>query len=66
MVRAHIVAEQHGEIRLLRIGQIDDLSNALFRHPGITGVNIGDYGDRELDILRPVRDLRRVFDERQR
>ena len=48
---ADIVAEQHREIRLLGVGEIDDVADALFRHPGIAGVNVGDDRDLELEVF---------------
>ena len=65
-MRAHIVAEQHREIGFLGIGEVDDVADALFRHPGIAGVDIGDDRDRELKILGPVGEPRRIFGERER
>ena len=39
------VAEQHRQVGPLRVGQIDDVADALLRHPGVAGVNIGDDRD---------------------
>ncbi len=65
-VRAHIVAEQNRQIRLLGVGEIDDAADALFRHPGIAGVNVGDDRDLEFEVIGPVAKAGRVLGERQR
>jgi hypothetical protein len=63
---ADVVAEQDGEIRILGVGDIDDLADPLFRHPGIAGMNVGDDRDLEPEVFRPSGKARRVFRERQR
>jgi hypothetical protein len=65
-MRAYIVAEQHREIRFLGVGEINDVAHALFRHPGIAGVNVGDDRDRELEVVGPVGKPRRIAGERER
>ncbi len=49
-----IIAEQHDEVGLQRIGVLDDRLDALQRHPGIAGVNVGDDGDLQLEIRGPL------------
>ena len=49
-----IVAEQHDDIGVERIGAIDDALDPLQRHPGIAGMNVGDDGDLEREIRRPL------------
>ena len=53
-MRAHVVAKQHGEIGFLGVGEIDDVADALFRHPRIARVNIGDHRDLEFAVFRPI------------
>ena len=65
-MRADIVAKQHGEVRLPRVGKIDDVADALFRHPRITCVNVRHDRDLELEVVRPIVKSGRVFGERKR
>ena len=65
-MRADVVAEQHREIRLLGVGEIYDVADALLRHPWIACVNVGDDRDLEFEVLRPIAKRGRVFDERER
>ena len=50
-----IVAQQHDDIRIERIGAFDDRLNAIQRHPGIAGMQVGDDRDLERKISRPLR-----------
>ena len=45
MLAAGEIAQQHRQVGLLRIGEIDDLGDPLGRHPGLAGVDVGDDGD---------------------
>jgi hypothetical protein len=50
-----IVAEHDDDIRIEPIGAIDDRLDALERHPGIAGMQVGDDGDLELKGGGPLR-----------
>ena len=54
-VTGDVIAEHDGDIRIERIGPIDDRRNAIQRHPWIAGMEIGDDGDLERKIRRPLR-----------
>ena len=51
----HVIAQHDDDIRVERIGAIDDRLDVLQRHPGIAGMKIGDDGDLELEIGGPLR-----------
>ena len=59
------IAEQHRQVRPLRIGQIDDGADALLRHPGIAGVDVGDDGDLEIEAGGPSRRGQRIGGQRE-
>ena len=48
-----VVAEQHDDVGVQRIGALDDALDAIDRHPGIAGVKVGDGRDPELESLWP-------------
>ncbi len=50
-----VIAEHDDDVSPERIGAFDDAVNAIERHPGIAGMEIGDDGDRQLEIGRPSR-----------
>ena len=50
-----IIAEQNDDIGLQRIGAFDDTLDALQRHPGIAGVQIGNGGDLQSEPGGPLR-----------
>ena len=52
-----VVAEHDDDVGVERIGALDDRLDALQRHPGIAGMEVGDDGDPELEIGRPLRRL---------
>jgi hypothetical protein len=54
-VTGDIVAEHHREIGAECVRMFDNLLDVFQRHPGIAGVKIGDDGDLELEIVRPLR-----------
>ena len=51
---AHVVAEQHRQVRLLSVGEIDDVADPFFGHPRIACVNIGDDRDLKLEVVGPI------------
>ena len=53
-VRADIVAEQHSEIWLLGVREIDDVADPLFPHPRITRVGICDHCDVEFEVFPSI------------
>ena len=65
-MRAYKIAEQHRQVRPLSVGEIDDLADALFRHPRIACVDVGDDRDSELKVVGPTVQARRVLGERER
>ena len=52
-----VIPEQDDHVRIERIGAFDDGRNALKRHPGIAGMDVGDGGNLELEISWPLRRL---------
>jgi hypothetical protein len=54
MQAGDIVAEQHDDIRIQRVGTIDDGLDPVQRHPGVAGMNVGDHGDLQRKIRRPL------------
>ena len=52
-----VVAQQHDDIRVQRIGALDDRLNMRQRHPGIAGMDVGDGGNPKLETGRPLRRL---------
>ena len=50
-----IIAEQNDDIGLQRIGAFDDTLDALQRHPGIAGVQIGNRSDLQFETGGPLR-----------
>ena len=50
----HVVAEHDDDIGVKRVGALDDRLDVIQRHPRIAGVYIGDDGDLELKIGRPL------------
>ena len=59
-----IVAEQHDDVRVQCVGAVDDLGDAIKRHPGIAGVDVGEGCDPERKVRRPL--PRRQIVARQR
>src|SRR5260370_11808550 len=53
----HVVAQQDDDIRIKRIGVIDNRLDMLQRHPGVAGMQVGNDGDLELEIRGPSRRL---------
>ena len=49
-----VIAEHDDEIGIQRIGAFDDRLDAIERHPGIASMEVGDGGDPELEIRRPL------------
>ena len=54
-VAGDIVAEQHDDVGIERVGALDDRLDVVQRHPGIAGMKVGDGGDLELEIGGPLR-----------
>ena len=54
-VTGDVIAKQDGDVGAERVGVFDDRLDTFQRHPGIAGVNIGDDGDLEFQIGRPLR-----------
>jgi hypothetical protein len=59
----HIVAEHDDDVRLKRIGALDDGRDVIQRHPGIAGMDVGDDGDLETEVGRPLRRPKIVADD---
>ena len=53
----HVVAEQDDDIRVERIGTLDNRLDTVERHPGVAGMQVGDDGDLEPEIGGPLRRL---------
>src|SRR5437879_5290077 len=49
-----VVAEQNGDVRLQRVGALDDAFDTPERHPGIAGVEVCDDGNPQLEIGGPL------------
>jgi hypothetical protein len=62
-MRADIVAEQHLEIWLLGVREIDDVADPL--HPRITRVDICDHCDVEFEVFPSIARAGRTFGERE-
>jgi hypothetical protein len=60
-----VIAEHDDDIGVERIGAFDDLLDAVERHPGIAGVNVGDHGDFKREIGGPLPRRQAVLREPQ-
>ena len=50
-----IVAKQHDHVSTQQIGVLDDRLDAIERHPRIAGMKVGDRGNPERKVRRPLR-----------
>jgi hypothetical protein len=50
-----VIAEHHRDVRLQRVGALDDFLDALQRHPWIASVQVGDHRYPEREIRGPLR-----------
>ncbi len=51
----HVVAQHDDDVRIERVGAVDDRLDAFQRHPGVTGVNVGHDSYPEIEAGRPLR-----------
>ncbi len=50
----HVVAEQHDDVGIERVGARHDRGDVVERHPGIAGVKVGDGRDLQFEAGGPA------------